>query len=134
MLGIIGFEELEIDCVIGVYPDERVATQKLYIDLKVEADIGDSVHSDRLNDTIDYCELVKLIQVEAESKCQLLETLAHRITVRLLTKLNLTWVWIRIKKPSAIANAKAALIEYERFKGSNHEVDTHYRRRHSARR
>lgn len=134
MLGIIGFEELEIDCVIGVYPDERVATQKLYIDLKVEAEIGDSVHSDRLKDTIDYCEIVKLIQVEAESKCQLLETLAHRITVRLLTELNLTWVWIRIKKPSAIANAKAALIEYERFKGSNHEVDTHYRRRHSARR
>ncbi|MFN4173521.1 MAG: dihydroneopterin aldolase [Parachlamydiaceae bacterium] len=134
MLGIIGFEELEIDCVIGVYPDERVATQKLFIDLKVEAFIGDSIHSDRLKDTIDYCELVKLIQNEAESKCQLLETLAHRISMRLLSELNLTWVWIRIKKPSALANAKAALIEYERFKGSNHEVDTHYRRRYSARR
>jgi len=134
MLGIIGFDELELDCVIGVYPDERVATQKLFIDLKVEADIGASVHSDRLKDTIDYCELVKLIQIEANANCQLLETLAHRISMRLLSELNLTWVWIRIRKPSAIANAKAAFVEFEKFRGASHEVDTHYRRRHSARR
>jgi dihydroneopterin aldolase len=135
VLGIIGFEDLELDCVIGVFSHERGLKQRLLIDIKVETDFGESITSDQLSHTLDYCEILRLIKEEASSNFKLLEAFAHHVNQRLLRELPITWVWIRVKKPSANPMARHSLVELECFKlGTTHEVDTYNRRRHPARR
>ncbi len=135
MLGIIGIEELEIPCIIGVYPYEREAEQKIIIDLKVEMDVAKAGLSDDLNDTLDYCRLKELIQALSRNRYKLIEALAHDIVEQLLAEMPITWVWIRVKKPQAMHDAKYTFIELEQFKaGSFHEVDAHHRFSQTARR
>lgn len=135
MLGIIGFEDLEVNCIIGVYPSERHTPQKIYIDLKIETELERSAHSDDLRDTLDYDLVHQVIQEVANHKYNLLEALAFQVTSKLLNEMPISWVWIKIKKPSAIPQAKHTYVELEQFKaGARHEMDTGYRFSQTSRR
>lgn len=118
-MGIIGFEQLKIQCIVGANDAERVQHQEIVIDVKVKTDFTSSVTSDSINDTICYSELADLCQKIAITKrSHLLETLASAMLDAILKMPHIEWAWIRIKKPSALPEAAFAFVELERHKGA----------------
>src|SRR5688500_11768069 len=117
MKGYIGFDQYKLDCIIGVYPHERQTKQTIFVDLQVEADFSKCSKSDDIADTVNYEQLAELCIHLAESgKFALLETFACEILKSIFLKFNVTWAWVRIKKPQALANADYTVVELERYK------------------
>lgn len=67
---------IEIDCVIGERPDERMRLQRLRVDVRLA--IGDkAAETDRLEDTVDYVALADRIRSRlTEAKCRMIERAA----------------------------------------------------------
>jgi dihydroneopterin aldolase len=54
----IRVDGLEVECVVGVYPEEREVSQRLWIDLELGLSLDAAAHSERVRDTVDYAALV----------------------------------------------------------------------------
>ena len=52
-MNTISIVDLEITCIIGILPDERVKEQTLLLDIYLDVDFGDSNIADDINGTID---------------------------------------------------------------------------------
>ena len=67
---------LEVDCVIGELPEERVRNQRLILDVTLEIDDA-SAFSDELSDTVDYAALAEAIRAAlVASECRMIERAA----------------------------------------------------------
>jgi FolB domain-containing protein len=116
--GVIGFENHQGGCKIGVYPEEKIQEQILYFDVKVKVDFKGCSTSDSLKDTLDYTKLADVCTSIAKNRSyQLLEALACAILDYLFDHFDIQWVQLRIKKPSAISTASHALVEIEQERG-----------------
>jgi dihydroneopterin aldolase len=110
----VGFEKLKVVCSIGIFPHERVLSQEILISLKVSFRPA-VLFSDAISSTIDYSLLAELCEQMALSRHRcLLETLACEIVEAVIQRFSCSYVWIRIEKPSAIAAANYAFVEYEK--------------------
>jgi dihydroneopterin aldolase len=73
---------LEVDCVIGERPEERVRNQRLSLDVRLWIS-DDSAESDELSDTADYAALAEEIRAALVSaECRMIERaakLAHEV-------------------------------------------------------
>lgn len=119
MLGTIGFKGLQVKCIIGVEPHERILKQDLLIDLKVETDLSRVFQTEDLKDTIDYRLLTDVCQNLATIVDYLvLEKYALDVIKELFKRFPITSVWISIRKPAALPNAEYALIEMKQDRGS----------------
>jgi dihydroneopterin aldolase len=56
------------------------------VDLKVSVDLSESAKSDKLNDTVDYVFLNKIVREEMSIPSKLLETVAKRILDRIFNE------------------------------------------------
>ena len=114
MLGKIGFEKLEINCIIGELSHEREEEQVIYVSLEVTADFSSCVECDSFIDTLDYVELSKkCIEVAKNGKFKLLETCGYEILKKIIAIPFVLKAKVRIEKPAAIDSAKFAFIELE---------------------
>ena len=95
----------------GNNPEERALGQTYLVDLTVELDLLKPGISDRLEDTISYTHLYRVVKsvLEGESK-NLLEATAQSIADRLLADFPLTGVRLQVKKPHP--PIKGSVIEY----------------------
>ena len=67
---------LEVDCVIGELPEERVRNQRLVLDVSLDI-CGDSAASDELSDTVDYAALAESIRAAlVAAECRMIERAA----------------------------------------------------------
>jgi len=62
--------------------EERIGGNYI-VDLSVKADLTDSFKSDKLNDTIDYVFLNKIVEEEMAVRSKLIEQVAYRILKRI---------------------------------------------------
>ena len=116
MEGIVGFEQLKVECVIGIHPHERITPQPLLIDCRIGYTFPSFQEAECINSVIDYTAVAALCKEEAVlGRYQLIETLAIRITTKILGNFPANWAWIRIQKPLAIPSATAAIVEYTHF-------------------
>ncbi len=115
--GIIGIENLKIDCIIGIKPEERSREQEIYIDMKVETDISRCVATDAVTDTVDYVHLSELCKsIAKRGKFRLLEAYAHAVLERVFRDYPVSWAWICVKKPMQLPWAKYTTVELQRRK------------------
>lgn len=116
MQGIIGIEKLLVKTVIGVFPEERGGEQELFIDLKVRTDVAFCCLSDDLSDALNYVALKELVErIAKENQFSLIETFAYASMAAISNAFAISWIWIRVGKPSAIENASSAFVELENF-------------------
>ncbi len=80
----IELEGMKFYAYHGVLEQEQIVGNNFEVTLKLVADIGDSVFSDNINDTINYAEVYEIVQEEMRIKSKLLEHLAGRISRRIL--------------------------------------------------
>lgn len=114
MKGYIGFRGYEINCVIGVYPYERLNPQTIYIDLVVETDFSKCIESDNLEDTVNYEQLAEICKVLAiNKKYRLLETFAAEALQEIFRQFKVPKASIFIKKPNALTLADCSTVELE---------------------
>lgn len=116
----IFINNLELKTIIGVHDWEKNTPQALLLDIEIETDISGAALSDNIGKTIDYTEIVDLIKkILSAKQFELLESLGEYITAELLRNDMVLQVWLRISKPGAIPEAKAAGIEITRGRQAN---------------
>jgi dihydroneopterin aldolase len=114
MKGIMGFDNLKINCIVGILSAERNISQDIYIDIKVQYDLKQCLTSHSIHDTVDYIRLVEISMNEAQYKHGLLEIFAYKVLEQIYEEFSVSWAWIRIKKPQALPEAQWAFVEMEK--------------------
>lgn len=123
----LGFHHLQVNCIMGIYPEEREKKQVLWIDVKVKVDLKECLKSRCVEDTVDYAAISRICTELAESgRYLLLESLASDIAEECLRRFPASWVWVSIKKPAAIPTADYALVEVERSRDKNRRGGTRF--------
>ncbi len=84
----------------GVNPEEQALGQAYLVDLSVELDLRRAGLSDRLEDTVSYTQLYRVVQsvMEGESR-NLLEAAAQAIADQVLSQFPVDGVSVSVKKP-----------------------------------
>lgn len=105
----VEIEQLEVECIVGIRPEERDRPQPLIVDLALEYDLHDAGRSGRIGDTCDYAQLAREVTALLEfRRYKLLENAAAEIGAMVLGLHHGTRLELRLGKPNAIANAHRA--------------------------
>ncbi len=111
----IFLRELQVTTIIGIYDWERVTPQTVSIDLEMATSCRAAAAADRIEDALNYKSVAKRITgFVAESRFQLIETLAERVAAILLEEFEIPWVRVTLSKPGAIRGARDVGIRIER--------------------
>ena len=107
-MSTISLVDLEITCIIGIHPHERIQEQKLFLDINLDVNFKDSSFSDDINKTIDYTKIAELAtQLAISKKYQLIESFCRDLNDLLLDEFELIQKSIiTVKKPNALPKAK----------------------------
>jgi dihydroneopterin aldolase len=98
----------------GVSKAERETGRQYEVDCELVADFASAVQSDRLDKTIDYAQVYKLIKRIMTGKgCLLIETLAERISRTVMTTTKAEAVTIRVRKLAPPIDGVAKYVEIQ---------------------
>jgi FolB domain-containing protein len=107
----IRIKDLQLRCIVGVYPEERREKQDVVIQVRMEADLGDASRSDALSDTVDYKAIKKRIVAMVEaSSFQLIERLAGGVAELCLADPRVQAVEVEVEKPAALRFARTVSV------------------------
>lgn len=111
----IFLRDLRIRTIVGVWEWERRLPQVVSVDLDMAADIRRAAASDELSDTLDYKAVsVRIKDFVAESRFNLIETMAEQIAAIVRDEFGVPWVRVAVHKPWAIRGARDVGIVIER--------------------
>ena len=111
----IRIEQLELDCLIGINPWERLTKQRITIDITMDVDLSAAGGSDSIRDTVDYRVVAKAVALEVNSSSyKLVEALAARLAEICMTNERVQSVEVTLRKPGAIRNATAVGVTIRR--------------------
>ena len=115
-MNTISLVDLEITCIIGILPYERVKEQNILLDIDLDVDFGDSSYTDDINETIDYTNIAEMAtQLAISKKYKLIESFCFDLTnlfldtFKIIQKSNIT-----VKKPNALPKAKYAIFSMKK--------------------
>ena len=118
-LDTVLIERLQLDCIIGINPWERLTKQRITIDIAMNADLSVSGESDAIEDTINYRSVSKAVTAEVEaSSYGLIEALAARVAEICLEDERTQSVEVTVRKPGAVRKASAVGIIVRRSRQS----------------
>lgn len=116
MRGTIELERLEIDCIVGIHPFERVQEQKVFLDVLLDIDFAPAAASENVADTIDYTEVAAaLADLVRTRRYQLIETMAVEGVELLLSRHpQVERAEIAVHKPAAVPQARDTVVRFGR--------------------
>ncbi len=88
-MGLIEVKNIRLYAYHGCLDEEGKIGSEYRVDLAVRADLSASAKSDKLNDTVDYVHLNKIVKEEMAIRTKLLETVADKILNRILKEIPL---------------------------------------------
>jgi len=118
MLGTIRIQDLELSCIIGIYPEERINIQPLFLDIEMDIDISKVTETGSISHTIDYAEISQMITTWIlEKQFLLIENVAEG-GCRLIcsTYSQVIRCKLEVKKPKAIQHASYVSVTVEYFR------------------
>ena len=108
MMDQVFIQQLRLPARIGVYEAEKAAPQEVVLDITLTINIQEAATHDRLEDTIDYAELIKQLASHCLAQhVQLVERLAQQLADICLQDKRVEQVALRLGKPHAIAQANS---------------------------
>lgn len=125
VLDKIAVRGLVLDCHIGVFPEEKLAPQR--VRFTVEVSLFPSPHAldDRIENTVSYDYIVKAVEkVTGEGHINLLETMAERIAEECLKDRRAAKVHLLVEKLDRLEGASLA-IEIERSQPAAFEANVY---------
>ena len=110
----IRIKSLKVKARHGVYEFERKKDGTFELDIEIYLPLEKSGKSDKLEDTIDYDNIVSIAtKAFVEKDYDLVEAAAESVCGKLLDVLNIFKVILRVRKPHAPINADFDTIEVE---------------------
>ena len=117
----IRIKSLKVKARHGVYEFERKKDGAFELDIEIYLPLEKSGKSDKLEDTIDYDNIVSIaIKAFTEKNYNLVEAAAEAVCEKLLYALKVAKVIIRVRKPHAPINADFDTIEVELIRENEH--------------
>jgi FolB domain-containing protein len=116
-MDIIRIHRLELDCIVGIRPPERVHQQRIRLDLAMHADVSQAGRTGRISMTADYDQAAhEVAALLSFRRYHLIEMAAEEVAAMLLgIHVGVQRVDVRIEKPGALAGrARAASVEVKR--------------------
>lgn len=122
MSDIIRIEGLTVDCVVGIYPNEREAAQPLTIDLDMHLDTRAAALNERVRATVDYAATAsQLVFLLRSCRFRLIETAAHALAAFVLAppspgerRASVGRLRLRLTKPGALRGFAVPSLTIER--------------------
>lgn len=107
----IFLNSLAVHTFIGINPNEKINKQTIFIDLtlnyKTENAIK-TVHSDDINDAIDYDSVAKhIVDFANKNYFDMVESLAYRLAQSVFKKFKVDGIKIKISKKGLIENCES---------------------------
>ena len=99
---IIHIKNLMLKTKFGFYPKEKKISQRLIFNLKVYT-IKNVYRDSRLEDVVDYDQIVKIIKNILMENINFLETLAEKIINKIFDDRRIIKINIKIEKPDAVS-------------------------------
>ena len=99
---IIHIKNLILKTKFGFYPKEKKISQRLIFNLKVYT-IQNIYRDGRLEEVVDYDQIVKIIKNILIENINFLETLAEKIINKIFEDRRIIKINIKIEKPDAVA-------------------------------
>ena len=114
-LDTVKIERLELDCIIGITPWERLTKQQITVDIEIDTDLAAAGNSDSIEDTINYRTIAKTVTHEVEkSDYGLVESIGAKIADICLEDDRVFSVRVTVRKPGAVRKALAVGIVIRR--------------------
>lgn len=114
-MDIIFIQDFKVKTRIGIYPWERKVAQTLQFDLEIGMPNQRAGQTDLITDTIDYADIVQMIQdILEKNHFSLLETLAEHIAQNIMREFNSPWVKISVAKLDIMRNIRKIGVSIER--------------------
>ena len=115
LLDTVKIERLELDCIIGINPWERLPKQQITVDIELDTDLTAAGKSDSIEDTINYRTIAKTVTTEVEkSDYGLVESIGAKIADICLEDDRVFSVRVTVRKPGAVRKASAVGIVIRR--------------------
>ncbi|MDE2085306.1 MAG: dihydroneopterin aldolase [Xanthomonadaceae bacterium] len=110
-MDFVFIEDLRIETVIGIYDWERKIKQTVALDLEMAFDNRRPAASDKIEDTLDYEQIVKSLCGHVENcQCDLLEHLAEDCAAMLARKFAARTLTLTLTKPLAAESLGCARV------------------------
>ena len=117
----IRIKSLKVKARHGVYEFERTKDGIFELDIEIYLRLEKSGQSDKLEDTIDYDNIVSIAtKAFVKKDYNLVEAAAESVCEKLLDALNVYKVILRVRKPHAPINADFDTIEVELIRKNEH--------------
>ena len=114
-LDTVKIERLELDCIIGINPWERLTKQQITVDIEIDTDLAAAGNSDSIEDTINYRTIAKNVTTEIQkSDYGLVESIGAKIADICLEDDRVFSVRVTVRKPGAVRKASAVGIVIRR--------------------
>ena len=103
---------IEVNCIIGERPDERIREQALRVD--VELEISDrAAETDELGDTVDYAALTDRIRAAlVAAKCKMIERAAKVAYEVCMKDKMVSFATVTVTKTGAVSGLESASAIY----------------------
>ena len=103
---------IDVDCIIGELPDERIRKQSLSVDVALEIDDA-SAESDDLRDTVDYAALAKSIRKAlVAAECRMIERAAKVAYDVCVADTKVRSASVKVTKAGAVPHLASASATY----------------------
>ena len=110
---VLKLEEIQVECIIGELEAERIKKQLLYVKAVIDIEEKSSL-TDKIEDTLDYCEVVQKIRGNLErEKCRMLERAAKIVCDTCLSFGNVKFVKAEVRKEGTLRGVKSVTAEME---------------------
>jgi dihydroneopterin aldolase len=114
-MDIVFLRGLRIETTIGIYDWEKAIKQPVILDLEMATDVARGAASDRIEDALDYKAVSKrLKQFVADSRFELVETLAERCAAIIRDEFGVPWVRLTLNKIGAVSDSEGVGVIIER--------------------
>ena len=107
--------DLTVDAILGILPEERVQAQRVVINLTIFTDTQPAAKSHNIADTVNYAELSsRAAQLTVEGEYLLIESLVEDLAALTLDHPTAKAVTVRVEKPQAVSAAGSVGVEIYR--------------------
>lgn len=114
-MDLIRIRGLKAEALVGIHDWERRLPRALLIDLDLATDAARAAGTDRIEDALDYHAVSQaVLALVAESRVQLLETLAENLAAMLQKNFGVRWLSLTLHKPGAVPAAQDVSVSIER--------------------
>lgn len=108
-MDVLRLNGIEVECILGDLPEERVTEQRILVDVALELDLEAAGASDCLDDTVDYALLVGNIREALEdARCRLIERAAELVADVALSDPRVEKVTVSVRKFGSVPGLGSA--------------------------